>query len=106
MLSSNNDGTFEYRSISFKADDAGTRIQHLMDLLDTWNTGLSVLTTTEFISKSYPELHKKRVEQLKVAIEMLESNINVLTGYHNKVSDLREEIDAIPKIKKENTDAI
>lgn len=84
--------------------DAGTRYQHLSDLFDLWSSGLEIARNAYHASPTSKD--KVRVVKLEAAVAMLGAHMDHLADYEKKKRGLQDEVDAIPKNKKEGIDEI
>ena len=68
------------------AEDVGTRIQHMVELHDLWNTAYGILTRPDLY---HTDLEKERAKNLQIAIDFLihhlEAEFNV-TPYAKEIN--------------------
>lgn len=75
-------------------NDAGTRFKHYTELLELWKTGEEILDT--ICDRPYvTEQDQINLERIRIAVALLEEQINILSNYSIKKWDMREEIDSI-----------
>lgn len=76
-------------------EDVGTRLTHMMDLYDLWSMALDVLENQKAgqYSKSYSSvLYELRVKELKTALSMLLSYIQIISNYNKSIKQLEKRI--------------
>ena len=77
----------EYRKV-LHGDDVGTRLSHMVELYDLWNTAYGILTRPDLF---HTDLEKARAVTLELALDLLshhlESEYN-LTNYARTINDL------------------
>jgi hypothetical protein len=71
--------------------DVGTRYQHLVELRDLWEAGLSILNRYNFSTD------KERKVELQQAIKLLNKNLDNLAAYDFKGYNLRASIEDISR---------
>jgi hypothetical protein len=76
------------------AEDIGTRIEHMMQLQNTWSTCLGILTRPGYHSP----LEEIRAKELETALDLLHHH---LTAEYNETSYAKE-INDLPKPKKDD----
>ena len=74
-------------------DDVGKRIEHLMQLQESWSAALAFLTTSGWHSS----LEKKRAGELEIALALLQHHMEA--EYHE--TSYAVEINKLPKNAKE-----
>lgn len=73
----------------FSMDDVGTRLEHLMELHDLWNTMFGILTADRW----HTAVEIAQAEELEIAIKLLDKHM--LFGYSNR--KYAQEINSLPK---------
>lgn len=75
--------------------DAGTRYQHLTELRAVWQDGLIALgrIAPEYFSNADDILKRS----LTTAIELLDKQVDIMSGYNTQVWDTRRRVDAAHK---------
>lgn len=83
-----------YFTPDYKHDlnDVGTRYKHYSDLLSLWNSGEEILEL--ICSRPYvTETDQINLERLRIAITLLETQINELADYSTKKWKMQDQID-------------
>lgn len=81
-----------------KLFDVGTRWQHLVDVRELWQNALANL---ERIRPNYLSVgDKKLIAKLRVAVELMDRHINLLSKFTLGDTALGRMIDACPRLPK------
>jgi hypothetical protein len=84
---------------SLKAEDVGTRLQHMMDLQDQWSTAYGILTRPGYHSK----WEEDRTKALETALGLLQHHMEAEyngTTYARTINDLPKNPKEIPDNSK------
>ena len=76
-----------YRKV-LHGDDVGTRLSHMVELYDLWNTAYGILTRPDLF---HTDLEKARAVTLELALDLLSHHIESeynLTNYARTINDL------------------
>lgn len=81
------------------ADDVGSRLSHMVELHDLWNTAYGILTRPDLY---HTDLEKERAKTLQVSLDLLvhhlESEFNI-SVYAREINDPP----VLPPIEKDDT---
>ena len=81
--------------------DVGTRIEHLMELQDFWNTAYGILTAK---NTWHSTVEIERAKQLQTALDLLQNVLEKeynFTIYAIEINDLPKNAKEIPDAKKD-----